>query len=139
MLRICSCVASENKKPSSLSEAVWQRSGGGRRRRDAVGVRGEADKHHKALWWWSERECRSHTFNKRLVLALTNSYTPHTDETHTHTHIEKQSCIPNPAEPPTFANKNGQLEEQRLLLLPPQLSLTAAFYIHADMEHQRLA
>ena len=62
-----------------------------------------------------------------------------TRHTRSQTHQKKQSCIPNPAEPPTSANKNGQLEEQRLLLLPPQLSLTAAFYIHADMEHQRLA
>lgn len=144
------------KTISPLSEAFWQRSSGGRRRRDAVGVRGEADKHHKALWWWSECECRSHTFNKRLVLSLTNSYTPHTRETdpttsmqihkhmstNTHTlwYTAKTDCILNPAEPPTFTNKNGQLKEQRLLLLnavctiqPPQLSLTGAFYIQSSM------
>ncbi len=53
---------------------------------------------------------------------------------------KKTDCILNPAEPPTFANKNGQLEEQRLLLLnavctiqPPQLSLTGAFYIQSSM------
>lgn len=149
---------------SPLSEAFWQRSSGGRRRRDAVGVRGEADKHHKALWWWSECECRSHTFNKRLVLSHTNSYTPHRQETdmttsmqihkHTHAHAhsnkhQKTDCILNPAEPPTFINKMGSYRSKGCCcsMLCARSSLlnsvvTGAFYdhqLHADIEHQRLA
>lgn len=29
----------------------------------------------KALWWWSECECRSHTFKQRLVLSLSHTLT----------------------------------------------------------------
>ena len=65
--------------PSLPSEALWQWRSGGRRRRDAVSVRGEADKHHKALWWWSECECRSHTFKKSWCsLSLRKSHTSRT-------------------------------------------------------------
>lgn len=92
---------------SPLSEARWRRSSRGRRGRDAVGVRGEADKHHKALRWWSECECRSHTFNKGWC-SLSQTHTHHTySDTHvttlkpqTYTHCtcgrdahQKTDCI----------------------------------------------
>lgn len=136
--------AAKKKKPSSLPSARHFGSGAVecRRRRDAVGVRGEADKHHKALWWWSERECRSHTFNKgwcslshKFIRTTYSETLPTTSKhkntdslTHTLIYTKWQTRILNPAEPPTLTNKNGQLGEQRLLLLnaactiqPPQV------------------
>lgn len=142
-------------KLSSPQRGIWQRSSGGRRRRDTVGVRGEADKHHKALWWWSECECRSHTFNKgwcslsqkkKKKIIHTTHYTtfnPNTKtsmHTHAHTVTYTKDKLHLKSSWTSYIHKqNGQREEQRLLLQnavctsqPPQLSLTVAFYIQSS-------
>lgn len=98
LLICCLCVA-----------PFWQWSAGDGKRRDAAGVRGEADKHHIALWWWSECECRSHTFKKNWCSLFQKNRT-----TRKHTYIQEQQVWTTSTHMDTYTHCNHLLPKNRI-------------------------